>query len=299
MSEIQIGDKVDLESLPLELDFDSAFQEFGGVDPDKFGFRYPWGNSIVINDEKQGYPDDPMNLPSGHKPIFMRDDSLIIACTPTCWMDAEAVHGQPYTSGLITTEGKYDFYRGAVTVNAKLPKGNLAFPCPLWMLIQGLDGIPIPEWDIIECLGHTGKVLYQTVHSNMNLSRFGSAKVTEAQRQLIEEVDGGIDYTDDFHEYSGIWDSSYLYWLIDGVCTFKFKTPLDFDHGEFVRKFLLCNLAYDSGWSREQPKYDLKYAPDGETFPDAEWPVEMAIKHIKVFTWTNNERFAYPNRENP
>lgn len=293
MNEINIGDVIDLGALPLKLDFDSEFQKFGGVDPDKFIFTYPWGNKIINNQEQQGYPNDPLNMPSGHSPLIMRDGALIIRCTPTCWMDKEVVHGQPFTSALISTETKYNFYRGMISSSIRFPKGKGSFPA-FWSLIEGFRKIKIPEWDIVENLGHTGKILYHTLHSNMNLQTWGSPKVGEAQKQLIEPVVGGIDYSDDFHEFSGIWTEQWLYWLIDRKCVFKFRTPLDFNHGLFVQRYMIANLAYGSGWSREQPQYDLKYAPDKAVFPEPTFPLEMAIKYIRAYTFTNDERYRYP-----
>lgn len=286
-----VGVRLDVDKLPLKRTFHNGWHT-GGVDTDLWRPEFPWGNTTVINQEEQGYPTHFDALPSGFKPVSVEHNQLVIRCAKTADADREHVNNQAYSSGLLTTQNLHTHRQGLIQIRCKIPKGQGAFPA-FWSLIDfafgswpdHLHGKTLPEIDVMENLGHTGRVLYQTVHSNTDMRLAGYKDSGSAQKQLIVEPGQQPDYSDGYHTYATLWTTDYLYWLIDGVITFKVPTPDDINYGDFTDRFMLVNLAFNSGWAREQPQYDTKYQP----FPVPEFPLEYWITSIKSYDWTDTE----------
>lgn len=135
---------------------------------------------------------------------------------------------QHYTSGRVDTSGKFAPVYGRFEIRAKLPGGKGLWPAHWlypenrawqmeWLMSQavanGLERM-IPEerpWyseiDIMEFLGHERNILYGTLH----YSAFNGEKKTSSGTWK-----GDVDYTEDFHVYSMVWDPAMIRWYVDG-----------------------------------------------------------------------------------
>jgi len=133
-----------------------------------------------------------------------------------------------YTSGRVSTDGKFAPTYGRFEIRARLPGGKGLWPAH-WLYPQNRDWAmeqlmskavaegnerAIPEarpWyseiDIMEFLGHEPSVLYATLH----YYTFQGVKKTSSGTWR-----GDVDYTRDFHVYALEWLPDSMRWYIDG-----------------------------------------------------------------------------------
>jgi hypothetical protein len=215
-----------------DLIFEDPFDEFDGS---VWRTRFQW-TPFVINNELQAYVPDAVSVAEGTLRLTASD-------TPA--------DGQPYTSGVITSYGKFSFLYGAVEFRAKPPAGQ-GLLSALWMLPDNHDHPP--EIDLIEINGaqpHLGHFGYHWPSGD----GIGS--------DLPTTVLG--DQSDDFHTYAVTWDPGLIVWYVDGVEMHRFAGP----RVASQEMYLLANLAV-GGWVG---------APDGST----PLPATLEIDYVRVW----------------
>ena len=115
--------------------------------------------------------------------------------------------GRDYTSGKVTTRGKFSQTYGKFEVRARLPKTKGIWPAH-WLLPE--DGAWPPEIDITELLGHDPRTVHMSNH-------YGTAAKHEEQTSHFT----GPDYSDDFHTFAVEWQPRLIRWLVDGQERFR------------------------------------------------------------------------------
>lgn len=170
-----------------------------------------------------------------------------------------------FTSGKITTKGKFFFKYGRIDIKAKLPKGKGLWPA-LWMMPENSQYGWWPscgEIDIMESLGHQPEKIYGTIHYGIPHYYHGGDII--------------IDNPNEFHTYSLIWEESEITWLIDNQIYAKTsnwfsKRKDNYDYpAPFNQDFyLIINLAVGGNFSGY---------PNKETI----FPVSFIIDSIKVY----------------
>ncbi|HEX6559943.1 MAG TPA: glycoside hydrolase family 16 protein [Longimicrobiales bacterium] len=135
--------------------------------------------------------------------------------------------GMHYTSGRVSTDGKFAPTYGRFEIRARLPGGKGLWPAH-WLYPQNRDWAmeqlmaravaegnerAIPEarpWyseiDIMEFLGHEPNVVYGTLHYHT----FGGEKKSSSGTWR-----GSVDYTKDFHVFALDWQPDSLRWYVD------------------------------------------------------------------------------------
>ena len=169
--------------------------EFNGasLDTAKWNTCYPEGCHHSSNHELECYMPDNV-LPTGK---ILRLQARIK--TVTCSNNA-TYH---YTSGMITTYGKYAFMRGYVEVRTRGTAGQGFWPA-LWAIPA--DRSWPPEIDILEILGQEPNRAYFTYH-------WGTA----ANRQQSGDSWVGPDFSAGWHTFGLHWGSNAMHWYVDGV----------------------------------------------------------------------------------
>ena len=157
-----------------------------------------------------------------------------------------------YTSGMMTTLGKFSQQYGRFEIRCRIPKGKGMWPA-FWLLPDP-RGWP-PEIDVLETLGHEPDKVYMTHHfrdaSGEHQSHGGSWK--------------GPDFSAAFHEYAIEWSAERIQWFVDGVE--RYRSEKDVPHRKM---FLLVNLAVGGDWPG---------APDENTaFPNA-----FEVQSVRVY----------------
>jgi beta-glucanase (GH16 family) len=219
--------------------------------------RYWWGSGdrwLSGNNEQEYYADGSTSVVQtypGVGPFSVSDGALTITARPS--PDASLTAGQPYVSGLITTEGTFAQRYGYFEMRADLPAGQGLWPA-FWMLQQDPHGWP-PELDVMEVLGHDPTTLHTVVHTNQTGTHTQTGKATAT-----------VDLSAGFHTYGVRWAPDKIEWYLDDSLVFSAATPADLNKP----MYLLANLAVGGNWPG---------SPDGTT----PWPAEMRIDHIKAY----------------
>lgn len=151
-----------------------------------------WGNN-----EKQYYTDRPQNA-------RVEDGKLLI----TAVREQQPFNGYEYTSARMRTINKGDWTYCRIDARAKMPVGQGYWPA-IWMLStdQRYGGWPCSgEIDIMEYLGNNPFEILSTVHYGTDFWQFNSQYYDES----------GINFSEDFHTFTMIWDESCIRFFVDG-----------------------------------------------------------------------------------
>ncbi len=219
--------------------------------------QYIWPRDTIINEEQQFYIDPQVH---GVSPFTINDGILSITAQPTPRALRGVVAGQPYVSGVLTTEKGFSQKYGRFEVRAKVPEGQGLWSA-FWLL-PSFDSWPqgvaiLPELDVMEHLGHQPNVFHTTLHTNQ------TGELTSHPYDHTEDV----PLTRDFHVYSAVWNEASVNWYLDGQWRAAHPTPLDFTQPVHF----LLNLAVGGTWPG---------SPDATT----EFPARYDIDYVRAYT---------------
>jgi beta-glucanase (GH16 family) len=208
-----------------------------------------------INGEQQVYTDtsfDNTRQRNGNLVITGKKDYPNIVTT------------EPWSSGRIITQNKFDFKYGKVEVRAKLPKARGSWPA-IWLMptTSAYGAWPKSgEIDIMEHVGNQlGKVL-STVHTqNSNWTNGGhsSNNRTIADAHL------------NFHNYIMEWTEDSIRFTYDSTHCYTYVNPrTDWKDWPFDQKFhIILNLAIGGGM--------------GGSITEADWPDSLQVDYVRVY----------------
>ena len=237
---LHAGDDPDLAAEKWELVFSDDF-DGDRLDYDKWTPRDPW--EVVRNDELQGYVV---------KSFFPENGILKIRCDRrACFYDGAK---KEYSSGMMTTLKSFVQKYGRFEIRCKMPKGKGMWPT-FWLLPDDMSWPP--EIDVFEILTENPKKVILTHHwaDAKDPKKYGDS----ISKELIE-----VDFSEDFHTFTVIWEKDLLKWYIDG----KLK------HSATKRvpvkpMFMLVNLAV-GGWA---------VAPDKST----KFPADFEVDYVRAW----------------
>jgi beta-glucanase (GH16 family) len=185
--------------------------------------------------------------------------------------DSRFPNGRPYTSAMLSTEGKAAWHQGRFEVRAKLPLGagtSKGLWPAFWM--RPASGSGDGELDIMEAIGTSDPADSEatTVHQTL----WYDGKGTYPKQSTLAPVPGGP--AGGFHTYAAEWRPGVMRWYVDGKLTFERTSQSapwidEAFAGEF---FIRLNLAV------------------GGTFPgspnsDTALPADMVVDWVKVYQW--------------
>jgi beta-glucanase (GH16 family) len=156
-----------------------------------------------------------------------------------------------FTSGKVTTKGKFSFKYGTVEIRAKLPASRGIWPA-FWLLPE--HGSWPPEIDVFELLGHEPRRIYMNHH-------WGTYPLQKSKPSSFS----GPDFSSSFHRFTLEWQPGWMRWKVDGV------TRREVTHNVPDQKmYLILNTAVGGDWPG---------SPDKSTV----FPQHFAIDYIQVF----------------
>lgn len=257
-----------LESNPCE--FSEALADYSLVWSDEFegdnintdNWSFQLGNGCDIdlcgwgNNELQYYTDREKNA-------RVEDGNLIITALN------ENIGIAQYTSARLNSKNKVDIRFGRVDVRARLPKGKGLWPA-IWMLpTENKFGIwpGSGEMDIMELVGDKPREIFGTVHYGKDFENW-------TFKSSVYELEGGEDFSEDFHTFSLLWKENCIRFMVDGEIYGKGITPSQtLPQGyPFNEDFhFLLNVAVGG---------NLPGNPDGSTV----FPQKMTVDYVRVYT---------------
>lgn len=163
----------------------------------------------VVSDGPDGYHNCCLNSTTG---AWAPDDVSIVHGSLRLTTERRWYQGKPYTTGAVTTQGKFAFLYGRIDFRGRVPKGDGLWPA-FWLLPEEMPGASAQyEVDVMEALG-------QDTHTDYMV---GWAPGWHNYCQYT-----GPDFSADYHVYSFVWTPTSSTWLIDGVarCTFTKGMP--------------------------------------------------------------------------
>jgi beta-glucanase (GH16 family) len=198
--------------------------DFPAHDAHRYNTCYRWESPLDCegaNGEMEAY------LPS--QVVIDNGLHLIASATPY-----RTPKGKVYTyrSGMITTDSRFSFLYGTITVRVRLPRGRGLWPA-IWLLAQ--DHQPGVELDVLEFLGNAPHTIFQGVH------------YVDAGGRHRHDGGGytGPDYTQGEHTVQVEWRPDAIIWWVDGVMTRICTDPREIPHTPL---FVIANLAVGGIW---------------------------------------------------
>lgn len=219
--------------------FDCEFDSIN--DLKKWNIRSTWDNA---NNELQVYRPDACSVRDGFLYIKARKEDVVYG--------GKTKH---YVSGRMDTARKFDMKYGRFDIRFKIPKGKGYWPA-FWMLASSAKWPPEIDW--FEILGDKPEILQVTNHYGKHVNNFHpwhGPKNYEAHP----------DFSEDFHELSGIWNEKEIVCFVDGK-----KISTSHDGLPHEKMYLVLNLAVGG---------DLPGNPDDTT----RFPGEMVVDYVRVY----------------
>lgn len=217
-----------------------------------------WGNS-----EKESYTDATENVSlngQGQLAIVARPAPAGLAC----------YYGScRYTSGKITTRGKFSARPGRVEARIKLPLGQGLWPA-FWMLGDRFPSVPWPasgELDIMEFKGSIPSSSSSAVHG----PGYSGATPFAHTHTLASG-----NFADDFHTFAIEWDKDQARFYVDGQKHYGVSVSDLMQKGAPILDqpyFIILNLAVGGHF-------------DGDPRSDSVVPATMLVDYVRVFNLT-------------
>ncbi len=245
---------------PVEKEWTLVWQdEFDGVHVNEAKWNYEIGGHGWGNNELQYYTGRNEN-------VYVKDGQLVIEARK------ENYENREYTSARLTTKNKGDWLYGKFEIRAKLPKGKGMWPA-IWMLptdwVYG-GWAASGEIDIMELLGDNPQTIYGTLH-------YGGPAPANTHQGTSYSLNSS-DFSENFHLFSIIWDSTAIRWYVDNTLyetqTSWYTTAADFPAPFDQRFHILLNVAVGGNWPGN---------PDASTV----FPQRMYVDYVRVYRRTN------------
>ncbi|OOQ57625.1 family 16 glycosylhydrolase [Mucilaginibacter pedocola] len=218
--------------------------EFNGSGVDGSKWNVDVGNPNV-NNEKEYYSTGNVAVTGGNLVITAKNQSM---------------GGQPYTSGKLTTSGKFSVKYGRIEASIKLPAFQGSWPA-FWMLGQNIGTVGWPqcgEIDIMEQT-NTSNLTLGTMHWNNNGHVYygGNTPVN---------VTG-------YHLYAVEWDANSIKWYVDGTLfhTGNIQNNINSTEEFQLPFFIILNLAVGG---------DLP----GNNINAGAMPASMYVDYVRVYS---------------
>lgn len=197
------------------------------LDTSRWNTCFWWDNSplgcdgSVANGELQRYLPGNVTVHGGMLDIVARHESYST--------DSKTYQ---YTSGIITTEGKFVFRYGYVEARIHLTDGKGIWPA-FWMLPQ--DHLAKNEIDIAEILCDQPDVVNTALHFTVN-GRHASVGGTYR----------GVHFDQGYHVIAVDWEPHFITWYVDGKPFYYVSSAAEIPQTDM---YLLLNSAVGGYWS--------------------------------------------------
>ncbi len=198
------------------------------------------------------YPDNERTHSNNEQEYYAADGCVVDKGLLRLRAEKRTMGGMPYTSGMVTSYGKFSQQFGWFEIRCRMPKGKGMWPA-FWLLPD--DKSWPPEIDVLEVLGHETETVYLTNHYK------NAAGAHEGKGEHYK----GPDFAGGLHTFAVDWEPGSITWYVDG--TERFRTT---ENVPSVPMYVLANLAVGGDWPGN---------PDAATL----FPNTMDIDYIRVY----------------
>lgn len=172
---------------------------------------------------------------------------------------AEQFGSNAYTSGKISSKGKFEIQYGKVEARMKVPMGQGLWPA-FWMLGANIDQVSWPSCGEIDVMEHVNSemAVHGTAHWNQNGHVY---------------VGNGTSVNPTFfHVYSIEWNASEIRWFVDGNQYYMISILNNTGSTEefHLPFYLILNLAVGGNW----PGYPNASTP---------FPSDFVIDYVRAY----------------
>lgn len=225
-----------------------------GVDSTKWIPTDGWGNQTYAGlGSLQCWVPEALSVANGILSITAKPQTFT-ACRP-----ATIPQQLKYSSGIISSAGKFSQLYGYFEIRAKLPKGKGLWT-DFWMLSE--KGNWPPEINIVEYIGNDTSTSYHSFHW---ADPVGGPPLTSTTPLK------GSDFSAGFHTFGVDWQPGILTYYIDGLKRAEYKGS----HISNEAMYMLVDMAVGGTWAG---------APDASTL----FPAQMQIDYVRAFTRVND-----------
>ncbi|MBC9932787.1 carbohydrate-binding protein [Chitinophaga qingshengii] len=171
---------------------------------------------------------------------------------------------EPWSSGRLITQGKFDFRYGKVEVRAKLPRARGSWPA-IWLMptTSAYGAWPKSgELDVMEHVGNNFGTVMATIH-NQNHNWTNGGGITGSKKLM--------DADTAYHVYWMEWAPDTIRFYYDTAKVLSYANPhTDWKDWPFDQQFhLILNLAIGGGM--------------GGAIVDADWPDSMQVDYARIY----------------
>jgi beta-glucanase (GH16 family) len=246
----------DLAPSPWKLTWSDEFNgPAGAIDGSKWGFDVGTGTNGWGNNELEYYTNRTSNV------VLDGNGALQIIARK------EAFMGSGYTSGRITTSGKFSQAYGRFEARIQIAQGKGIWPA-FWTLGDNIGTAGWPgcgELDIQETVGATPSLNHGSAHG----PGYSGGNPLTATYQLPA---GAL--SDGYHVYAIEWEPNQVRWYVDDKL-YETRTPADVPAG--------------TKWVYDHPFFDILNLAIGGNFPgppDATtvFPQTTKVDYVRVYT---------------
>lgn len=175
----------------------------------------------AANGELEWYLPENISLSGGALDITARHDHV-----------TTSLGNYNYTSGVITSVGKFSFLYGYVEARIRVTKGRGVWPA-VWMLPE--DHSPATEIDIAEILGDRPQTLNTALHF-----------LTNGAHRSVGGVYTAADFSTGYHIVAVDWEPNSITWYEDGKAVYRVTDYAQIPHKPM---YLLLDSAVGGYWS--------------------------------------------------
>ncbi len=228
------------------------------VDPRKLGYKLTFadefnGSSLDRSKWIDSYPDNVRTHSNNEQQYYAPDGYEVRGGVLRLKAVRRQMGGMPYTSGMVTTYGKFAQKYGWFEIRARFPRGKGMWPA-FWLLPD--DKSWPPEIDILEILGHQPNKVYLTNHY----------RLANGRHEGKGDSYNGPDFSAGYHTFAIEWKPDEILWYVDGIVRYHTR-----EHVPSVPMYVLANLAVGGDWPGN---------PDSTT----PFPGTMDIDYIRVYS---------------
>jgi beta-glucanase (GH16 family) len=225
------------------------------------------GYGLIWSDEFNGSSVDsskwsPLNLPdnvNGSQEYYLPQNAVVSGGNLNLIGKRESFGGKSYTSGSLSSFGKFSFTYGKAVARMQLPVGQGYWPA-FWMIGDHASTWPAQgELDIMESIGQNFVVGTAHWDNNGHQSSGGTSNVAVTA----------------FHDYEMEWTPQSIIWRVDGIQYYSVSSATNAAFLAPTKYYIYLNMAIGGTWP-------------GNPTASTVFPATTLVDYVRVYQKNGN-----------